>query len=515
MILNKIRVAKLVAIFVISFVATGTTSAYAQKPKGAIVTKNSRVAELRAAVEARPNSLKAHEAYIKTVGIDNPKLIAQYEQWMKKYPKSAMVPYAIGKSFKEVESPKAKSYLLKTVAINPKLTNAWECLWIDAERWGDFELANEYLRMALESDPSNAANAFSYASSFKGKNEEKYREMSLDVAKRFPSSDSGAQSLYWLANGTSDRQYKVKIFELLKSSYSPEKFGWSANGMESYYDLLLDLGAEKAANLAKEMAKIKSDYQKSWVNHVKIAENVVEIKKMIEEKKGAEALALIRATKLPKYFDFSNNMPLLKAEALSILINDEAAYDSLIVSFIKTPTVLLKNGISTFGSKIGKDSSKVEYDIWKKIDVVSKQATPFKLKNYFTNGMTSLSDYQGKVVLLTYWFPGCGPCRGEFPHFENVIRKFKGQAVDYVGINIEKRQNDYVIPFLKKSKYSFTPLEDVEGRAKGNLDNRDLAPINFLIDKNGRIIFSDFRIDESNEDQLEMMINLVLKYDRD
>jgi hypothetical protein len=53
-------------------------------------------------------------------------------------------------------------------------------------------------------------------------------------------------------------------------------------------------------------------------------------------------------------------------------------------------------------------------------------------------------------------------------------------------------------------------LEDVEGRAKGNLDNRDAAPMNFLIDREGRLIFSNFRTDGNNEEDLELMINLLL-----
>ena len=114
------------------------------------------------------------------------------------------------------------------------------------------------------------------------------------------------------------------------------------------------------------------------------------------------------------------------------------------------------------------------------------------------------------MVLLTYWFPGCGPCRGEFPHFQNVVNKFKGQDLVYVGINISPEQNDYVVPFMKSSGYTFIPIEDVEGRNKGNLDNRNAAPVNFLIDKTGKIVYSDIRTDESNEDLLATMITSLL-----
>ncbi len=107
---------------------------------------------------------------------------------------------------------------------------------------------------------------------------------------------------------------------------------------------------------------------------------------------------------------------------------------------------------------------------------------------------------------------GWGPCRGEFPHFENVVKQYKGKSFKYVGINIASDQNDYVLPFMKSSGYSFTPLEDVTGRVKGNLDNKNAAPVNFMLDQNGRIVFANFRIDQENEDDLKLMIDMLLNH---
>jgi len=121
-----------------------------------------------------------------------------------------------------------------------------------------------------------------------------------------------------------------------------------------------------------------------------------------------------------------------------------------------------------------------------------------------------LADYKGKVVLLTYWFPGCGPCRGEFPHFESVLKKFNRNDVAYLGLNVEPLQDEAVVPFLKESGYTFTALHDSRKRVKGNLDDNNSEPTNFLIDQKGRIVFSKFRIDENNEKTLELMIKELL-----
>lgn len=40
-----------------------------------------------------------------------------------------MVPYAIAKAYLDEESPRAKAYLSKAVALDPKFTEAWGGLW--------------------------------------------------------------------------------------------------------------------------------------------------------------------------------------------------------------------------------------------------------------------------------------------------------------------------------------------------------------------------------------------------
>ncbi len=80
----------------------------------------------------------------------------------------------------------------------------------------------------------------------------------------------------------------------------------------------------------------------------------------------------------------------------------------------------------------------------------------------------------------------------------------------YLGINIVLDQDEYVIPFMNASGYSFIPLRDDPKWDKGNLNNRNAAPVNFLIDKEGRIVFSNFRTNEANEKTLELMISSLL-----
>jgi thiol-disulfide isomerase/thioredoxin len=238
---------------------------------------------------------------------------------------------------------------------------------------------------------------------------------------------------------------------------------------------------------------------------------IIQGKKLLDQNKPGDALAVFNKVKLPRYtLSAGKSLFILKAEAIDQMGNHSAAYDTIMKAFVKVPSSVMQKALYRYGEKSGKTEAAVKADIYKNLEAKAKQATPFTLKNYVSEGSTSLADYKGKVTLLTYWFPGCGPCRGEMPFFENVVKQYKNKPLAYVGINIDRGQDDYVLPFHKSSGFSFTPLADVAGRIKGNLDNKGAAPINFLIDQNGRIIFSDFSIHAENEADLKLMVDLLL-----
>lgn len=161
-----------------------------------------------------------------------------------------------------------------------------------------------------------------------------------------------------------------------------------------------------------------------------------------------------------------------RAQALAASGEIQESYDSLIEYYTTSPADDLKSTIMGYGKKLGKDNITVASDIWMFLDGKAIPATVFNLNDYTEPGNTvSLNDYKGRVLLITYWFPGCGPCRREFPHFENVLKKYSKDQVAYVGINMVPEQDDYVLPFLKSSGYSFKPLRD-DPDNRGNLTAR-------------------------------------------
>lgn len=500
--------------FLLGFMLYGLAPAFAQEQDD----NSKKMDSLEMAIEKDPGNLDLHDAYLKASGFtkwgakEDPAFIEQYERWMKEFPKVAAIPYALGHAYAGKESPKAKPYLLKALEIDPKFDKAYYDLWIDAERWGEFTKSQEYIRKASELQPNNPDYAFYYAMTYDNSDPQKYKELSLEMASKFPENKRGAQSLYWLAARNNNVSEKIKYYEMLKSKYPPSKFGWSSSGMSGYYDLLLNESPTKAVSLAEEMVKNGGDEseQKEWKKNLATAEEFNKANDLLSQNKNEEALAALENIKLSRWSGAKNMLLLQRAKALSALGKTNEAYDQLKFSYASLPEPEVGDALNKYGKQLGKDEKQIDKDVWYIRDTAAKMATPFTLKQYLEPGSLSLSDFKGKVVLLTYWFPGCGPCRGEFPHFQNVVNKFKGKDLAYVGINIVPEQNDYVVPFMKSSGYTFIPLEDVEGRDKGNLNNGGAAPVNFLIDKEGRIVYKNIRTDGSNEDILENMINSLL-----
>lgn len=468
------------------------------------------VQRLKVQVEKDFKDLKAHTAYIKAAGLESPELKKQYDAWIKKNPSVAEIPYAYGEALTNHEYPEAREYLLKTVAINPKQAKVYQMLAFDAERWGDFDKGREYLKKASETDPASPDYAFYYASSLKEKDSALHHKLMLSIPERFPGTERGAQALYWLAFRTEDPKVKTEVYELARKKYNPAKSGWTSGTMSGYYDFLLPDQPGKALELASALVNAKDTMQDAaaWKKREEIAKVIVEGRRLQASQKNQQAFDLLNTVAPLRWTSTGAVLLLEKSKANAGAGNYRAAYDSLLYAYAMEPTDELKGNMRKYANRLGKKEKDIDRDVWERRKTSAKPATVFSLNNYMSAGKTTLSDLKGKVVLVTYWFPGCGPCRGEFPHFENVVRKFSKTQLAYVGINVAPEQDAYVVPFMKQSGYSFVPVKD-EPEKRGNLVSRG-QPTNYLLDKEGNIVFANFRTDERNERTLELMIKELL-----
>lgn len=95
-----------------------------------------------------------------------------------------------------------------------------------------------------------------------------------------------------------------------------------------------------------------------------------------------------------------------------------------------------------------------------------------------------LSSLRGKVVVLDFWATWCGPCRGQYPLYEEVKKKYKESGdVVFLAINTDE-DHSIVKPFLEQNQWNKSVyFEDGLSRQL----NVASIPTTMIFDKDGRL----------------------------
>jgi peroxiredoxin len=101
-------------------------------------------------------------------------------------------------------------------------------------------------------------------------------------------------------------------------------------------------------------------------------------------------------------------------------------------------------------------------------------------------GRATLSDFQGRWVVLTFFATWCGPCRMEMPTLEKLHRQYGPEgAVAVVTVSVDDSL-DPVGPYIQKGGFTFPVLWDARGQAARAYKAQSI-PMTVLIDPQGRM----------------------------
>ena len=104
-----------------------------------------------------------------------------------------------------------------------------------------------------------------------------------------------------------------------------------------------------------------------------------------------------------------------------------------------------------------------------------------------------VSDFRGKVIILDFWAPWCGPCIASMPHTQQVAEQYKDQGVVVLAsCTADSRANFERWVKANQAKYpnmifSHDPLEKSDDRAARKLYGVGGIPQQFIIDREGKI----------------------------
>lgn len=75
-------------------------------------------------------------------------------------------------------------------------------------------------------------------------------------------------------------------------------------------------------------------------------------------------------------------------------------------------------------------------------------------------GTFDSSEYTGKVLVVNFWYAGCGPCRAEAKSLESLSKQYAG-TVQFVGINVRDEAGQ-VTPYERTFGVTYPSILDVD-----------------------------------------------------
>ncbi|MCY3606066.1 MAG: redoxin domain-containing protein [Gammaproteobacteria bacterium] len=496
------------------------------------------VRHFRAAIELDPNNTEAHQMFIfatqdlgrseisaeldeearnaamKTAADESfDSLLALYKEWSRDSSDIAAYKWAMGQLYMYRDYDKVRQYTNEALALDPGLADGYSTLALMADVSGDKELELELLNKAVEAAPDSPDKAFYYAASLHQADPALGREKSLEVAERFPESERGAQSLYWLAYRSGDREEKISVYERLRTTYPPAEFDWSGSGMTQLANLYSESQPEKALALAEQMVAATAEEPDGWSathwnDRLAFQQNVMKGDELIANGQYQLAVELLQDTTIPRFVD-ANVFHETRARALDGAGQTAEAYEYLLPLAATEPTERVRGAALFYAVKLGKDNKTVRADIRAVLDEGAEELEDYSFERYDNGERVSLSDFRGKVVLLNFWYPFCGPCRGENPELQKVLEKYGPEGFEILALNVHPEEDEFVLPYANGNGFDFIQLRSDMEFAQSEFQARGM-PTNFLLDIEGRKVLRLPPIAGTQVRTLELQIESLL-----
>jgi peroxiredoxin len=118
----------------------------------------------------------------------------------------------------------------------------------------------------------------------------------------------------------------------------------------------------------------------------------------------------------------------------------------------------------------------------------------------------SLSSFKGRYLLVDFWASWCGPCRRENPSVVQAYRQYHNKGFDILGVSLDNTRADW-LEAIKKDGLDWTQVSDLKGWQNDVASEYGIRgiPMNFLLDKEGRIVAKGLRGEELTKKLQEVL----------
>ena len=122
------------------------------------------------------------------------------------------------------------------------------------------------------------------------------------------------------------------------------------------------------------------------------------------------------------------------------------------------------------------------------------------------------SEYKGKVLILDFYATWCAPCRDSIPHLIGLQKKFEGQGLQVVGLNVGGPGDEQLVPaFAKEFGIQYPLARPDEDLVSFLLGNQDAIPQTFVFDRQGQLVQRFVGFGSSTGAYLDSAVETALK----
>ncbi len=136
---------------------------------------------------------------------------------------------------------------------------------------------------------------------------------------------------------------------------------------------------------------------------------------------------------------------------------------------------------------------------------VGKIAPAFSMADTTGNTFT-LASLKGKYVLVDFWASWCGPCRKENPNVVKAYNEYRDKNFEIVGVSLDDKKANW-LKAINADKLTWVHVSDLKGwqNEAAKMYAVSAVPMNFLLDKNGKIIAKNLRSEELHKKLAELI----------
>jgi peroxiredoxin len=118
----------------------------------------------------------------------------------------------------------------------------------------------------------------------------------------------------------------------------------------------------------------------------------------------------------------------------------------------------------------------------------------------------SLSDFNGRPLMINFWATWCPPCRLEMPELQKAHTGYQDQGLVVLAVN-QQEETQQVREFMNELGLTFTPLLDTDGNV-GRAYGAQALPSTYFVDRSGQVTAVHRGI--LSEEQIEAYLTQIL-----